>query len=123
MAGRVAYVSMDLKLRSVDHETVSPSTQATFLGAALATGATTWVKVVVGPDTDEDEFDAAIAMVAAASAGAPRAIEVFLQPLTPFGVATTAPGPDQVLALQERALSIHPRVRVVPQTHKAIGQL
>ena len=123
MAGRLAYVSMDLKLRSVDHETVSPSTQATFLGAALATGATTWVKVVVGPDTDEDEFDAAIAMVAAASAGAPRAIEVFLQPLTPFGVATTAPGPDQVLALQERALSIHPRVRVVPQTHKAIGQL
>jgi len=62
-------------------------------------------------------------MVAAASADAPGAVEVFLQPLTPFASATTAPTPDQVLALHDRALRIHPRVRVVPQTHKAIGQL
>jgi len=122
LADTVAYVSMDLKLRSVDGETVAPTTQSTFLGAATAGGATTWVKVVVGPDTDLDEFDAGIAMVAAASDG-PVPIEVFLQPLTPFGVATTAPSPEQVLALHDRALRIHPRVRVVPQTHKAIGQL
>ena len=123
MGDTVDYISMDLKLRSVDGETVAPSTQATFLGAALATGATTWVKVVIGPDTALDEFDAAIAQVAAAAAAAGRQVEVFLQPLTPFGGATVAPTPDQVLALQDRALRLHPRVRVVPQTHKAIGQL
>ena len=122
LADTVAYVSMDLKLRSVDGETVAPTTQSAFLGAATAGAATTWVKVVVGPDTDLDEFDAGIAMVAAASAGSDP-IEVFLQPLTPFGAAATAPTPEQVLALHERALRIHPRVRVVPQTHKAIGQL
>ena len=123
LAATVAYVSMDLKLRSVDGETVAPTTQATFLRAAVAGGATTWVKVVVGPDTDPDEFDAAVAMVAEVSAGRSDPIEVFLQPLTPFGAATTAPTPELVLGLQERALRIHPRVRVVPQTHKAIGQL
>jgi len=121
--GDLAYVSMDLKLRSVDGETVAHTTQSRFLAAALDTGATTWVKVVIGPDTDLDEFDAAITMVAEASAGSPSAVEVFLQPLTPFGAATTAPSPGQVLDLHERALRIHPRVRVVPQTHKAIGQL
>jgi len=61
--------------------------------------------------------------VAAASTGRADPIEVFLQPLTPFGAASTAPTPEQVLALHDRALRIHPRVRVVPQTHKAIGQL
>jgi organic radical activating enzyme len=122
LAATVAYVSMDLKLRSVDGEKVAPTTQSTFLAAATAGGATTWVKVVVGPDTDVDEFDAGIAMVAAASDGS-APIEVFLQPLTAFGAATTAPSPELVLALHDRALRIHPRVRVVPQTHKAIGQL
>ncbi len=119
----VDYVSMDLKLRSVDGELVAPTTQARFLDESLASGATTWVKVVIGADTDPDEFDAAIAMVAAASAGRTTPVEVFLQPVTPFGTVATAPTPEQVLGLHERALRIHSRVRVVPQTHKAIGQL
>lgn len=123
LGGDLAYVSMDLKLRSVDGERVVPTTQATFLTQAVASGATTWVKVVIGPDTDLDEFDAGIAMVAGVSAGRADLIEVFLQPLTPFGAASVAPSPDLVLELHERALRIHRRVRVVPQTHKAIGQL
>ncbi len=31
--------------------------------------------------------------------------------------------PRQVLELQARALRLYPYVRVIPQTHKAIGQL
>jgi len=120
---KLTYVSMDLKLRSVDGELVAPTTQAKFLAEALASGVTTWVKVVIGPDTDPDEFAAAIVMVAGATTGRDAPIEIFLQPLTPFGAATSAPIPEQVLELHERALRIHPRVRVVPQTHKAIGQL
>ena len=123
IGSQVDYVSMDVKLRSVDGERVAPTTQAAFLAESLASGATTWVKVVVGPDTDLDEFDAAVAMVAAASEGRGAPVEVFLQPVTPFGAVVAAPTPDQVLDLHERALRIHPRVRVVPQTHKAIGQL
>jgi 7-carboxy-7-deazaguanine synthase len=123
LGGRLAYVSMDLKLPSVDGERVASDAQATFLDQALASGATTWVKVVIGPDTDIDEFEAGITLVAAASDGRHDPVELFLQPLTPFGDATEAPTARQVLELQERALRIHPRVRVVPQTHKAIGQL
>lgn len=123
VGSNVDYVSMDLKLRSVDGELVAPTTQAEFLVESLASGAATWVKVVIGADTDPDEFDAALAMVAAVSAGRDTPVEVFLQPVTPFGTVVTAPTPDQVLELHERALLIHPRVRVVPQTHKAIGQL
>jgi organic radical activating enzyme len=117
------YVSMDLKLPSVDRETVDPATQEAFLKQALSSGTRTWVKIVIGPDTDTDEFDSAVAMVAAASGDHGSDVEVFLQPLTPFGTATGAPTPEQVLDLQERALRIHRHVRVVPQTHKAIGQL
>jgi 7-carboxy-7-deazaguanine synthase len=123
IGSQLASISMDLKLASVDGEAVAPAIQARFLAESLETGATTWVKVVIGPDTDPDAFDAGIAMVAEASAGREAAVEVFLQPLSPFGSATAAPTPDQVLELHERALRIHPRVRVVPQTHKAIGQL
>jgi len=123
LGDRLTYVSMDVKLRSVDQELVAPTTQASFLAAARDSAVTTWVKIVVGPDTDPDEFDAALAMVAAASDDGTPPVEVFLQPLTPFGAATTAPTPEQVLELHGRALRIHPRVRVVPQTHKAIGQL
>ncbi|MGD0881891.1 MAG: 7-carboxy-7-deazaguanine synthase QueE [Acidimicrobiales bacterium] len=119
----LTYVSMDLKLPSVDGERVDVAAQAAFLAESLASGTATWVKVVIGPDTDIDEFDAAIAMVTEASAASRASVEIFLQPLTPFGTATTAPTPAQVLDLHERALRIHPRVRVVPQTHKAIGQL
>ena len=103
------------------------------------------MKIVVGASTDPGQFDEAMAMVAEAAghvlagdgrpdhgrpdrrrsdtAGTDRRPEVFLQPVTPFGKVAEAPSPDQVLALQERALRRYPRVRVVPQTHKAIGQL
>jgi len=123
IAPSVTYVSADLKLPSVDGERVDTEVQEAFVAAALDGGATTWAKVVVGPDTDRAELEAAVAMVARASTGRTTPIEVFLQPLTPFGIATVGPSPEQVLELQERALHIHPRVRVVPQTHKAIGQL
>jgi organic radical activating enzyme len=122
----LSYVSMDVKLPSVDGERVRPDVQRRFLRSAVGAGVTTWVKVVVGAATDPAEFDRAIGMVAEAAGGSapgPGGPEVFLQPVTPFGGVGSPPSPDQVLELQERALHRYPRVRVVPQTHKAIGQL
>jgi 7-carboxy-7-deazaguanine synthase len=125
MAPFLTYVSMDVKLPSVDGEKVSPDVQRRFLDTALAAQVSTWVKIVIGATTDPGEFDAAMAMVAASagSSGADGGPEVFLQPVTPFGSVEAAPSPEQVLELQERALRVYPRVRVVPQTHKGIGQL
>jgi organic radical activating enzyme len=115
----LTYVSMDIKLNSVDGEQVDLATHRRFLAAAGDAGTTTWVKIVVGASVDPGEFDAAITMVAKSS----DRPEVFLQPVTPFAAVTEAPTPDQVLDLQARALRLYPNVRVVPQTHKAIGQL
>ena len=65
----LAYVSMDVKLPSVDGEHVDPERQRRFLEVALGAGVTTWVKVVVGPDTDVTELDRAVVMVADAVFG------------------------------------------------------
>ncbi len=123
VAHRLRWISMDLKLPSVDGERVEPDDQRRFLDTALAAGITTWTKVVVGPATDEGELDAAVRLVAGASDAAGVPVELYLQPVTPFGTVRSAPTPERVLELQARALGIHPAVRVVPQTHKAIGQL
>jgi len=120
----LSYVSMDVKLPSVDGAGVTMADQRAFLDTALGAGLPTWVKIVVGSATDPSELDAAIDMVAAVASGQPGSPPpvVFLQPVTPFAAVTTAPSPEQVLGFQERALHRYRRVRVVPQTHKAIGQ-
>jgi organic radical activating enzyme len=113
------YVSMDVKLDSVDGEGVSLERHRRFLAAAVASVPHVYCKMVVGPTTDEAELTAAVEMVATTAPD----VELFLQPVTPFAAVTASPTPEHVLAMQEIALRIHPRVRVVPQTHKAIGQL
>ncbi len=59
----------------------------------------------------------------ASSRSSTAAPEIYLQPVTPFGSVREAPSASLVLELQARALARYPHVRVVPQTHKAIGQL
>ena len=66
----LTYVSMDLKLPSVDGERVDPSVQRRFLELAVSAGLATWVKIVVGPDTDEGELTSAVDLVAAAAVAA-----------------------------------------------------
>lgn len=115
----LTYVSADLKLPSVDGQKVDPDRQRAFLALAASSETTTVsAKIVLGPDTDASELMAAVSMVAQEAPAA----EVFLQPVTPFSGVRQAPTPQQVLSWQALALGVHPSVRVVPQTHKAIGQ-
>lgn len=119
----LTYVSMDVKLASVDGEHVDAGTQQRFLRTAIDAGVTTWVKVVIGPGTDEAELDAAAAMVASVAEGSGARPEVYLQPVTPFAAVTAAPSPEEVLRLHEQVLRRYPHARVVPQTHKMMDQL
>jgi len=119
VARHVEFVSMDIKLPSVDGEQVDPGVQRAFLRVARAECPQVFAKIVVSAHTDLAELDAALEMI---HSEAP-ASDVFLQPVTPFGSVRDAPAPSQLLDFQERALRIHPHVRVVPQTHKMIGQL
>ncbi len=132
----ITYVSMDLKLPSVDGERVAPDVQRRFLAAAVDAGVTTWVKIVVGASTPtRTSSTPAIAMVAGLpltsapdtagrpTTGATAGPRCSCSRSPRSGRSGKPRRPDQVLELQERALRSHPRVRVVPQTHKAIGQL
>jgi organic radical activating enzyme len=118
LADLVDHVSMDLKLPSVDGERVSLAIQESFLARTRAKQSV-YCKIVLGPRTSDEELAAAVEMVHRVA----PATTIFLQPVTPFAAVSTAPSPAQVLSAQELALRIHPRVRVVPQTHKLIGQL
>jgi organic radical activating enzyme len=119
VARYVEYVSIDIKLPSVDGEQVDPGVQRAFLRVARAECPQVFTKIVISAHTDQVELGAALEMI---HAEAPDS-DVFLQPVTPFGSVLDAPTPSQVLDLQDRALRVHPRVRVVPQTHKMMGQL
>ncbi|HWE70720.1 MAG TPA: 7-carboxy-7-deazaguanine synthase QueE, partial [Acidimicrobiales bacterium] len=109
LIGWLTYISMDVKLPSVDGEKVDPAVQSRFLDVALSAGIDTWVKIVIGPDTERGELADAVMMVAEATSLASGAGPViYLQPVTPFAAVTRGPSPDQVLSLQELALRIYP---------------
>ncbi len=48
---------------------------------------------------------------------------MILQPVTPYGIVRNPPTPEQVLHWQTMAKRELKQVRVIPQTHKMIGQI
>ncbi|MDY6267617.1 MAG: 7-carboxy-7-deazaguanine synthase QueE [Selenomonadaceae bacterium] len=108
-------ISMDIKLPSILSRPVWDAHRA-FL--ALARQKDLYVKLVIAAETGEEEFQQAIRLVAEQ---APEAL-LILQPVTPYGGVEACP-PERVLAMQAAALKQLKDVRVIPQTHKMIGQL
>ena len=66
-----------------------------------------------------EEIDQALEIVRACD----PEIEMILQPVTPYGVIRKPPTPEQILNWQFRAKQALKRVRVIPQTHKIMGQI
>lgn len=108
-------VSMDIKLPSVTG-TVEWENHRRFLEAARDLDL--YIKLVVSAETSEAEFQQAVALVART---APTHLFI-IQPVTPVGPCH-APSPAQVLHFQDLALRALDDVRVIPQTHKMLGQL
>lgn len=84
----------------------------------LAASKEVFVKMVITADTSDDEFNQAIELVQEAG----DCIPVILQPVSP-NEHCGAIAPEKMLILQERALQRINDVRVIPQTHKFMGQL
>lgn len=118
-------VGMDIKLPSVSGEQRSPE-HAEFLQRCYNSQVEVFVKIIISSQTDATELEAAAELVAACS----PAIPVFLQPVTSIDLSqqlgsapVLAPSPDQVLTWQVLMKRYLKQVRVVPQTHKMLGQL
>lgn len=114
-------VGMDIKLPSVSGENRWQA-HAEFLQLCHQASVEVFVKLVVDGNTDSAELQQAAQLVADIS----PTIPIFLQPATPFEsspLPLSRPSPEQVLAWQTLMKQILKPVRVVPQTHKMIGQL
>jgi 7-carboxy-7-deazaguanine synthase len=126
-------VGMDIKLPSVSGETWWTE-HAEFLQRCDRSHLEVFVKIIISDRTRPEELETTAQIVSKVNPEIP----VFLQPLTPLSASlkstnealradtrldSIAPLPEQVLswqALMKRQLK---HVRVVPQTHKMLGQL
>ncbi len=119
LRGLIDIISMDLKLRSTTGRPMPMAAHARFLREAVRSNAEVHVKVVVGSATTSKEMRRAARLVARVS----RSVPVVLQPVTLIRRGgPEPPPPDSLLALQETASAVLHDVRVIPQTHKLIGQ-
>ncbi len=108
-------VSMDIKLPSVTGEALWDKHRE-FL--RLAQQKDVYVKLVISNETTRAEFMQAVQLVA----GVNRGIPFILQPVTPCNGCQAA-SPEKILRCQQQGLEYLQDVRVIPQTHKMIGQL
>ncbi|AFZ42533.1 Radical SAM domain protein [Halothece sp. PCC 7418] len=111
-------IGMDMKLPSVSGEKHWQA-HADFLRVCIPQ-TNLFVKLIVSDQTSEEDLVQARSIIAKINAEIP----VILQPATPISrEAIFPPNPEQVLAWQGLLKESLFRVRVIPQTHKMIGQL
>ncbi|UFS70832.1 7-carboxy-7-deazaguanine synthase QueE [Geomonas sp. RF6] len=112
----VDYVAMDFKLPSASG--VNPVWEKHEAFLALAARKQAYVKLVVDDSTQNWEIERSCSMIAAVD----RNIPLILQPVTRAD-GTVSLSPLRTLELQEFADAKLREVRVIPQTHKFMGQL
>ena len=112
----VDIVSMDFKLPSAAYGNSYWREHADFL--QIARQREVFVKIVLSGETTQPELEQAIALIADIDASIP----LILQPVTPVN-GISAIGADVTLHAQELAMQRLQTVRVIPQTHKILGQL
>jgi organic radical activating enzyme len=110
-------VAMDIKLPSSTGEPPFWKEHAEFL--KVFEPSQVFVKVVVDENFKWDEIENVCRVIA----GHDENIPLILQPVTPFAASGKPPSPDVMLELQAFCKRFLPDVRVIPQTHKMIGQL
>ena len=108
-------ISMDIKLPSIVSQ---PQWEAHRRFIEVAKAKDLYIKLVVAEETTEAEFRQAIDLVAET---APETLFI-IQPVTPYG-GVKAASPEKILMCQNYALTKLKDVRVIPQTHKFIGQI
>jgi organic radical activating enzyme len=118
----VDVIAMDLKLPSAAGFACWDEHRA-FLDAARPfmqrPGALLFAKAVFAQATTEQEIERACTLLARVSAEIP----LVLQPVSAVAGGPEPPAPARALALQAAAKPLLADVRVIPQTHKLMGQM
>jgi organic radical activating enzyme len=112
----IDHISMDIKLPSTSGQANLWDHHSDFLKVAVRKDLL--VKTVIGDQTEAWEIIRACEIIAAVD----RTIPLILQPVT-LADGHLGISPFRMLELQELASAILTEVRVIPQTHKFIGQL
>jgi len=110
------HISMDIKLPSTSGCTDLWECHKDFL--RIAAQKNVFVKIVISDASEEWEIERACKTVAAVN----RDIPVILQPVT-LRNGNIGISPFRILEFQEIASRILTEVRIIPQTHKFIGQM
>lgn len=108
-------IAMDIKPPSATHDRPYWKEHREFLEIGKAKDL--FVKIVVTRDTQEDEIQCAIELIASMD----PAIPLVLQPVTPYGDVTESVSLEQLLAWSAQAARRLRDVRVIPQVHKLMG--
>ncbi|MEM6503037.1 MAG: 7-carboxy-7-deazaguanine synthase QueE [Cyanobacteria bacterium P01_C01_bin.89] len=118
-------IGMDMKLPSVSGENRWDA-HGEFLRLCVDKNVDIFVKAIVSDTTTLDDLDRTGELINAADPNIP----LILQPVTPLPKlikpdypVPQAPAPEDVLAWQTRLKKVLPQVRVIPQSHKMIGQM
>jgi len=115
----VDIVSMDIKLRSATGRPMPRKAHVEFLRAARRIGVELYAKAVVSSSTTEREISGAARILRTHGGDVP----LILQPVTRLGKNSPRPPTSEaLLRLQAAAARQVGDVRVIPQTHKMIGQ-
>ena len=111
----IDYISMDIKLPSISGQGALWDQHRDFL--LLARQKSTFVKVVVNSLTPLDELLQAAQLVVTTAPDS----DFILQPYTgPAGVEIST---QTLLNMQQAVARLHPKTRVIPQTHNFLGVL
>ncbi len=113
------FVAMDLKLPSVTRDRPRWDQHRNFLELFRDAAPALHCKIIVSGETDANELRRAAELIASVR---PQTLLV-LQPMSPFGEATSVPSPEQLLSWQALTQQLLSKVRVIPQCHKMMGQL
>jgi len=115
VVANIDIISMDIKLPSITGRYFW-NEHAKFL--QIAKQRKVFVKLVLSGETSHEELDRALALIADVD----NEIPLILQPVTPINGCSPVSS-DALLAWQSLALTVLKDVRVIPQTHKYLGQL
>lgn len=110
-------IGMDFKLPSATG--LKPYWEEHRLFLQRAARRDVFVKLVLSQQSTADEIDTSLALIRDID----PEILLILQPVTPYGSVRHSPTPEQMLNWQSRAKQALKRVRVIPQTHKMMGQI